>query len=137
AISKVNDATQDANKHDLEKTNEAIAEIANALKTANDTKSETEANQSKYQNEFNSLVSKITTAEQKQTEILKQKQDIENERKVADEEYETLKQNVDANILLFDGNSDNLDKVTEAISKLEKNLENAKKLLNESKKIKY
>ncbi len=137
AISKVNDATQDANKHDLVKTNEAIAEIANALKTANDTKSETEANQIKYQNEFNSLVSKITDAEQKQTEILKQKQDIENERKVADEEYETLKQNVDANILLFDGNSDNLDKVTEAISKLEKNLENAKKLLNESKKIKY
>ncbi|WP_373435881.1 hypothetical protein, partial [Metamycoplasma equirhinis] len=71
------------------------------------------------------------------TENLKQKQDIENERKVADEEYETLKQNVDANILLFDGNSDNLDKVTKAISKLEKNLENAKKLLNESKKIKY
>ncbi|WP_373437833.1 hypothetical protein, partial [Metamycoplasma equirhinis] len=83
------------------------------------------------------MVSKITDAEQKQTEILKQKQDIENERKVADEEYETLKQNVDANILLFDGNSDNLDKVTEAISKLEKNLENAKELLNESKKIKY
>ncbi|WP_373598048.1 hypothetical protein [Metamycoplasma equirhinis] len=137
AISKVNDATQDANKHDLEKTEEAIAKIANALKTANDTKSETEANQSKYQNEFNSLISKITDAKQKQTEILKQKQDIENERKVADEEYKTLKQNVDANILLFDGNSDNLDKVTEAISKLEKNLENAKKLLNESKKIKY
>ncbi|WP_373440009.1 hypothetical protein [Metamycoplasma equirhinis] len=137
AISKVNDATQDANKHDLEKTNEAIAEIANALKTANDTKSETEANQIKYQTEFNSLVSKIADAEQKQTEILKQKQDIENERKVADEEYKTLKQNVDANILLFENNSDKLDKVTEAISKLEKNLENAKKLLNESKKIKY
>ncbi|WP_373439006.1 hypothetical protein [Metamycoplasma equirhinis] len=137
AISKVNDATQTANKHDLVKTEEAIAEIANALKTANDAKSETEANQIKYQNEFNSLVSKITDAKQKQTEILKQKQDIENERKVADKEYETLKQNVDANILLFENNSDKLDKVTEAISKLEKNLENAKKLLNESKKIKY
>ncbi|WP_373441045.1 hypothetical protein, partial [Metamycoplasma equirhinis] len=109
AISKVNDATQDANKHDLEKTEEAIAKIANALKTANDTKSETEANQSKYQTEFNSLVSKIADAEQKQTEILKQKQDIENERKVADEEYKTLKQNVDANILFFENNSDKLD----------------------------
>ncbi len=137
AISKVNDATQTANKHDLEKTNEAIAEIANALKTANDTKSETEANQSKYQNEFNSLISKITDAKQKQTEILKQKQDIENERKAADEEYKTLKQNVDANILLFENNSDKLDKVTEAISNLEANLNTANTLLNKTKNIKY
>ncbi|WP_373440201.1 hypothetical protein [Metamycoplasma equirhinis] len=137
AISKVNDATQDANKHDLEKTEEAIAKIANALKTANDTKSETEANQSKYQTEFNSLVSKIADAEQKQTEILKQKQDIENERKVADEEYKTLKQNVDANILFFENNSDKLDKVTEAISNLEANLNTANTLLNKTKNIKY
>ncbi|WP_373435544.1 hypothetical protein [Metamycoplasma equirhinis] len=137
AISKVNDATQTANKHDLEKTEEAIAEIANALKTANDTKSETEANQSKYQTEFNSLVSKITDAKQKQTEILKQKQDIENERKAADEEYKTLKQNVDANISLYENDLDKLDKVTEAIGKLEKNLEDAKKLLTRVKDIKY
>ncbi|WP_373437021.1 hypothetical protein, partial [Metamycoplasma equirhinis] len=137
AINKVNNATQNANKHDLEKTNEAIAEIANALKTANDTKSETEANQSKYQNEFNSLISKIADAKQKQTKILKQKQDIENERKVADEEYKTLKQNVDANILLFENNSDKLDKVTEAISNLEANLNTANTLLNKTKNIKY
>ncbi|WP_373435096.1 hypothetical protein, partial [Metamycoplasma equirhinis] len=134
---KVDETTQIANKHDLEKTEEAITAITNALKSATDVKTETEGNKDKYQDEFNNLVSKITDAKQKQNAILKQKQDIESERKAADQEYETLKQDVDANILLFDGNSDNLDKVTEAIGKLEENLNSANALLAKTKDIKY
>ncbi|WP_373435462.1 hypothetical protein, partial [Metamycoplasma equirhinis] len=125
AINKVDETTQTANKHDLEKTKEAITTITNALKSATDVKTETEGNKDKYQDEFNNLVSKITEAKEKQNAILKQKQDIESERKAADQEYETLKQDVDANILLFDNNTDKLDKVTEAIGKLEENLNSA------------
>ncbi|WP_373435095.1 hypothetical protein, partial [Metamycoplasma equirhinis] len=134
---KVDETTQIANKHDLEKTEEAITAITNALKSATDVKTETEGNKDKYQDEFNNLVSKITEAEEKQNAILKQKQDIESERKAADQEYETLKQDVDANILLFDNNTDNLDKVTEAIGKLEENLNSANALLAKTKDIKY
>ncbi|WP_373435956.1 hypothetical protein [Metamycoplasma equirhinis] len=137
AINKVDETTQIANKHDLEKTEEAITTITNALKSATDVKTETEGNKDKYQGEFNNLVSKITEAEEKQNAILKQKQDIEAERKAADQEYETLKQDVDANILLFDNNTDKLDKVTEAIGKLEENLNSANALLAKTKDIKY
>ncbi|WP_373597831.1 hypothetical protein [Metamycoplasma equirhinis] len=137
AINKVDETTQTANKHDLEKTEEAITTITNALKSATDVKTETEGNKDKYQDEFNNLVSKITEAEEKQNAILKQKQDIESERKAADQEYETLKQDVDANILLFDNNTDKLDKVTEAIGKLEENLNSANALLAKTKDIKY
>ncbi|WP_373437952.1 hypothetical protein [Metamycoplasma equirhinis] len=137
AINKVDETTQTANKHDLEKTEEAITTITNALKSATHVKTETEGNKDKYQDEFNNLVSKITEAEEKQNAILKQKQDIESERKAADQEYETLKQDVDANILLFDNNTDKLDKVTEAIGKLEENLNSANALLAKTKDIKY
>ncbi|WP_373439073.1 hypothetical protein [Metamycoplasma equirhinis] len=137
AISKVNTAVENENKHDLEKTEEAITTITNALKSATDVKTETEGNKDKYQGEFNNLVSKITEAKEKQNAILKQKQDIEAERKAADQEYETLKQDVDANILLFDNNADKLDKVTEAIGKLEENLNSANALLAKTKDIKY
>ncbi|WP_373436274.1 hypothetical protein [Metamycoplasma equirhinis] len=137
AINKVDETTQTANKHDLEKTEEAITTITNALKSATDVKTETEGNKDKYQDEFNNLVSKITEAEEKQNAILKQKQDIESERKALDQEYETLKQDVDANILLFDNNTDKLDKVTEAIGKLEENLNSANALLAKTKDIKY
>ncbi|WP_373439883.1 hypothetical protein [Metamycoplasma equirhinis] len=137
AINKVDETTQIANKHDLEKTEEAIITITNALKSATDVKTETEGNKDKYQGEFNNLVSKITEAEEKQNAILKQKQDIEAERKATDQEYETLKQDVDANISLYENDLDKLDKVTEAIGKLEKNLEDAKKLLTRVKDIKY
>ncbi|WP_373440571.1 hypothetical protein [Metamycoplasma equirhinis] len=137
AINKVDETTQTANKHDLEKTEEAIITITNALKSATDVKTETEENKDKYQDEFNNLVSKITEAEEKQNAILKQRQDIESERKAADQEYETLKQDVDANILLFENNTDKLDKVTEAIGKLEENLNSANALLAKTKDIKY
>ncbi|WP_373438763.1 hypothetical protein [Metamycoplasma equirhinis] len=137
AINKVDETTQIANKRDLEKTEEAITTITNALKSATDVKTETEGNKDKYQGEFNNLVSKITEAEEKQNAILKQKQDIEAERKATDQEYETLKQDVDANILLFDNNTDKLDKVTEAIGKLEENLNSANALLAKTKDIKY
>ncbi|WP_373438693.1 hypothetical protein, partial [Metamycoplasma equirhinis] len=44
AISKVNTAVENENKHDLEKTEEAITTITNALKSATDVKTETEGN---------------------------------------------------------------------------------------------
>ncbi|QBQ01833.1 hypothetical protein DMC14_03290 [Metamycoplasma phocicerebrale] len=137
AINEVNEALKEENKHNLEKATQALDNIKLALEKANETKDNLASNQAKYQTEFDNLKNKINDANDKKASISTRKDEIVQERKDADSQFDNTKNSFDTNSNEFETNKNDLSKVTQVIPKLEKDLENINKLIEKATEIQY
>ncbi|WP_412031783.1 hypothetical protein [Metamycoplasma buccale] len=124
-------------EHNLEKIQQSLSSITDEITIATKVKNDTEANQSKYQAEFNNLKAKLTEANTKKASLEERKTNIENERKVAQENYDEAERLANEAIKKYDDHHNTITEVQSAINDLKAALNKAEASETEATNIEY